>query len=188
MPLTVQNATTGVLTFLRRTDDPFDPGELFVAEELGRRAGRALENALLLGEVERFADLDRRRAAELEAILGAVEEGFLVADATGAVRSSNRAAERLLGGPVETLDDLLTSFVDAAGRSPREPPDPASGASPAATGQRLGRDCELPRGSAVGHRRPVDRRGGARRDRVPPRAGAPERPSWACCRTSCERR
>jgi signal transduction histidine kinase len=122
VPLTVQGATAGVLTFLRRTDEPFDPGELFVAEELGRRAGRALENALLLREVERFAELDRRRAAELEAVLGAVEEGFLVADSTGAIRSSNRAAERVLGGPVATLDELLNAFVDAAGRSPRNLP------------------------------------------------------------------
>ncbi len=119
LPLTIQGATSGVLTFIRRSDEPFDASEVAVGEELGRRAGRALEAARLHRQVEGLADLERRRAAELAAVLGAVEEGFLLADASGLIRASNRAAERLLGGPVTTLDELYAGLIDNSGQTPR---------------------------------------------------------------------
>jgi signal transduction histidine kinase len=125
LPLTIQGTTSGLLTFMRRTDDPFDPAELFVGEELGRRAGRALENARLHHQIESLAELERRRAGELEAVIGSVEEGFLLADASGVIRSSNTAAERLLGGPVRSLDDLRARLLDASGQTPRSLPGPA---------------------------------------------------------------
>lgn len=120
LPLTVEGVTRGVLTFVRHDEAPFDEAELAVGEELGRRAGRALENTRLFQQVADLADLDRRRAAELEAVLGAVEEGFLVADSEGAIRSSNSAAVRVLGGPVATVDELLSRLVDSAGHTPRK--------------------------------------------------------------------
>ncbi|HEY4752420.1 MAG TPA: ATP-binding protein, partial [Candidatus Limnocylindrales bacterium] len=125
LPLTIQGTTSGLLTFIRRTDDPFEPAEVSVGEELGRRAGRALENARLHRQIESLAELERRRAGELEAVIGSVEEGFLLADASGVIRSSNAAAERLLGGPVRSLDELLQRLLDASGQTPRSLPGPA---------------------------------------------------------------
>lgn len=120
LPLTIQGTTSGVLTFIRPSDEPFDASELAVGEELGRRAGRSLENARLHRQVEGLAELERRRAAELTAVLGAVEEGFLLADSSGKIRASNSAAERLLGRPVATLDELYAGLIDGAGHTPKE--------------------------------------------------------------------
>lgn len=127
LPIATQEGSVGALTFLRRGDLPFDPAELAVGEELGRRAGRALENTRLHQEVGRladlerqFAELERQRAAEMEAVLGAVENGFLVADASGTIRSSNPAALRFLGGPVATVGELLGRLIDTSGKPPRE--------------------------------------------------------------------
>lgn len=122
LPIPIAGATKGVLTFVRRGDRQFEPGEVAVGEELGRRAGRALESARLVQQVADLAEMDRRRAAEFEAVLGAVEEGFLLADADGVIRSSNSAAARVLGGPVTTLDELLDRLVDSAGHTPRALP------------------------------------------------------------------
>ena len=119
LPVTIHGATSGVLTFIRCSDQSFDPSELAVGEELGRRAGRALEAARLHRQVEGLAELERRRAAELAAVLGAVEEGFLLADSSGLIRASNSAAERLLGGPVTTLEELYAGLIDSSGQRPR---------------------------------------------------------------------
>jgi signal transduction histidine kinase len=119
LPLGTQGSLLGTLSVVRRGERAFDDVEVAVAEELGKRAARSLENARLHLQVRDLAELERRRAAELEAVLGAVEEGFLVADANGAIRSSNQAATRLLGGPVTTLEDLFDRLIDAAGRSPK---------------------------------------------------------------------
>ncbi len=123
LPLAVQGSTWGVLTFIRHSDRPFELAELNIGEELGRRAGRALENARLHQKVEELAELDRRRAAEIEAVLGAVGEGFLIADPSGVVRSSNRAATQMLGEPVATLDALLDRLLDSAGNSVKALPE-----------------------------------------------------------------
>ena len=122
LPLLIQGATSGVMAYVRRADQPFDAAEVAVGEELGRRAGRALENARLHRQVEGLAELERRRAAELSAVLGAVEEGFLLADSSGRIRASNAAAERLLGGPVSSLDELCAGLINAAGHRPKALP------------------------------------------------------------------
>ena len=61
--------------YLRRENRPYDADEVLVAEQLGDRAGRALDNARLHGEVALLADRERRHAAELEAAIGALGEG-----------------------------------------------------------------------------------------------------------------
>ncbi len=118
MPMRVWDRTVGAMAFFRREDRRYDPEEIAIAEELGDRAGRALENARLHGEVARLADHERRHAAELEAVLAALGEGILVAGPGGAIRSHNEAAIRLLGGPAATVGDLLDRLVDADGRRP----------------------------------------------------------------------
>jgi signal transduction histidine kinase len=118
-PLRVQDRTIGTLTVLRQADQRYGPDEMSVVEELGSRAGRALENARLHQEVARLADRELRHAAELEGMIAAIGDGILVADPDGVVRSSNAAANRLLGGSVGTIREVLARLVRPDGRSPR---------------------------------------------------------------------
>jgi GAF domain-containing protein/two-component sensor histidine kinase len=122
-PLRALGRTIGAIAFLRLEDRMYDAEEVALAEELGDRAGRALENARLHSEIGRLAERERRRAAELEAVVGTIREGILVADADGTIRSSNAAAIRLLGGPAGTTAALLGRLRDAAGGEPDALPD-----------------------------------------------------------------
>lgn len=122
-PLRALGRTIGSMTFLRLEDRGYDADEIALAEELGERAGRALENARLHNEIGRLADRERRRAAELEAVVGAIGEGILVADPDGSIRSSNAEAVRLLGGPAETTTALLARLLDSTGVRPTSLPE-----------------------------------------------------------------
>jgi signal transduction histidine kinase len=104
---------------MRRGDRPYDADEVGVAEQLGDRAGRALENARLHGEVGLLADRERRHAAELEAAIGALGEGILVTNPDGSIRMANEAAVRLLGRTVATVEELLDHLLDPDDRRPR---------------------------------------------------------------------
>ena len=119
-PLQTLDRTIGALTFLRRDDRGFDADETAAAAQLADRAAHAIENARLHRQVRRLAERESRRAGELEAVIGAVNEGFLVLDDSGIVQSSNAAARRLLGGDVATLEALLGRLKDAGEASPRE--------------------------------------------------------------------
>ena len=118
VPIRVLDRTTGAIVFLRREDRPYDADDVSVAEELGDRAGRALDNARLHGEVARMADHEQRHAAELEAAIGALGEGILVSDSDGSIRIANDAAVRLLGGPASTIDEVLDRLIDSDDRRP----------------------------------------------------------------------
>ena len=115
-PLRVLGRTIGALTFLRREPRPYDDREIAVARELADGAGRAIENARLHAQVGRLADREGHHGAELEAVIGAIGEGIIVAEADGSVRSVNAAADRLLGGRVESVADLLGRFRGAGAR------------------------------------------------------------------------
>ena len=111
VPLVARGRTIGALTLATA-----DSGRLFLesdlrlAEELGLRAGIALENARL------YETADDRRA-ELDAVLAAMAEAVLVFDPRGRLRLSNRAAERLFDRAVpQTLEDLRHRLApDVAG-------------------------------------------------------------------------
>ncbi len=112
VPIRVHEEATGALVFLRRDDRAYDADEVLIAEQLGDRAGRALENARMHGAVGMLADRERRHAAELEAAIGALGEGILVTDPDGSIRTLNGAAIRLLGGPVSSIEGLLDRLLD----------------------------------------------------------------------------
>jgi signal transduction histidine kinase len=79
--------------------------ELVLAEELGVRAGIALENARLYQESD-----DRR--AQLDAVLGALAEAVLVFDAKGKLELGNRTAQKLFAGKLpKTRAELLARFT-----------------------------------------------------------------------------
>ena len=117
VPIRLLERTTGAIVFLRR-ERPYDADDMAVAVELGDRAGRALDNARLHGEVARMADHEQRHAAELEAAIGALGEGILVTDPDGSIRIANDAAVRLLGGPASTVDEVLDRLIDSDDRRP----------------------------------------------------------------------
>jgi signal transduction histidine kinase len=103
---------------LRRENRRYDANEVSLATDLGDRAGRALENARLHGEVALLAEKQQRHAAELEAVIASIGEGIVVASPDGSVRSSNAAAVRLLGGAVGRLDHVLDRLLDADDHRP----------------------------------------------------------------------
>ena len=118
VPIRVHEEATGALVFLRRDDRAYDADEVLIAEQLGDRAGRALENARMHGAVGLMADRERRHAAELEAAIGALGEGILVTDPDGSIRMLNGAAIRLLGVPVSSIEGLLDRLLDADDKRP----------------------------------------------------------------------
>jgi PAS domain S-box-containing protein len=74
--------------------------DLALAEELGARAGIALENARLYQTAN-----DRR--AQLDAVLGALAEGVLVFDGQGELQMANTAAERMFARVPATYGELV---------------------------------------------------------------------------------
>ena len=93
----------------RSSTGGFTEADLPVAEVLGQRAAKAVENALLHQEVGRLAVVERDRAAELGSVLSAIGEGIVIFDPDGTVRSMNAAATRMLGGDVADEADIASA-------------------------------------------------------------------------------
>jgi signal transduction histidine kinase len=90
VPLVAGERALGALTLIRSdTERAYTRGDLDVAVELARRAGAAVERALLLRETQRLADAARA--------LEHVAEAVLLVDDAGIVRYWNSAAERMTG-------------------------------------------------------------------------------------------
>ena len=102
VPLTGRAAPVGALTLvMAESGRVLGERDVAVAEELGMRAGIALENARL------YQAADDRRA-QLDTVLAALAEGVLVFDASGQLRLSNKAADELFGGSSpSTMAELL---------------------------------------------------------------------------------
>jgi signal transduction histidine kinase len=101
VPLQLRDRVIGALLMgTRSSTRGFTEADLPVAEVLGQRAAKAVENALLHQEVGRLAVIERDRAAELSSVLSAIGEGIVIFDPEGKVRSMNAAATRMLGGDV----------------------------------------------------------------------------------------
>jgi len=101
VPLLARGRSIGVLTIGRTVAErPLDEHDLGLAQELGARAGIALENA-------RLFETARDRRAELDAVLAAMADAVLVFDASGRLRLTNRAAEQLFDhDPPRSVDRL----------------------------------------------------------------------------------
>jgi PAS domain S-box-containing protein len=68
VPLRARNAVFGAITFVAaESGRHYDARDLEVAEELGSRAGQAIENARLFADVEEARELLEQQATELEA-------------------------------------------------------------------------------------------------------------------------
>jgi two-component system phosphate regulon sensor histidine kinase PhoR len=80
----------GTITFVTaESERRYDESDLGFAEELGRRAGTAIENARLYAEAE-----ERARAAR---VLATVGDGVCLVDRDGVIRLWNPAAQAILG-------------------------------------------------------------------------------------------
>jgi PAS domain S-box-containing protein len=90
VPLSARGRTLGALALVRaETPTPFTNADLEFAEDLGRRAGVAVDNAQLYREAA-----ERAQAAR---VLAAVGDGVMLVDRAGMVRYWNRAAAAITG-------------------------------------------------------------------------------------------
>jgi two-component system phosphate regulon sensor histidine kinase PhoR len=119
VPLVARGRTIGALTLATADSGRlFRDSDLRLAEELGARAGIALENARL------YETADDRRA-ELDAVLAAMAEAVLVFDPRGRLRLSNRAALRLFDRDVPQTVEALRERL-ALGKPSAGATDPAA--------------------------------------------------------------
>jgi PAS domain S-box-containing protein len=129
-PMVGRHGAVGVLQLTQaESGRRFGPPDLELANELGRRAGMALENALLYETVR--DELDQRRRAEaalrrsetrFRAIFESSPHGMMMLDGLGRITATNPAAARLLGElPVPVGQDVLTYShpEDAEAERPR---------------------------------------------------------------------
>jgi PAS domain S-box-containing protein len=89
VPIVARGETIGILTLGSRIPDRFDEHDLDLAQELAGRAGVAMENARLVGEL-------RRRAQAAQA-LEFVGDGVFLVDRDNTILLWNPAAARITG-------------------------------------------------------------------------------------------
>ena len=91
VPLVARGKTIGVVSFVAtESGQRYDERSLALAEEVGRRAGVAIDNALLHREVKRAHD-------QLAIILQGVADGIIVYDKSNHIIYANEAAARVTG-------------------------------------------------------------------------------------------
>jgi len=96
VPLTVHDRVLGAITLATaESGRRYDETDLLFAEELGRRAATAIENARL------YQEADERAQASL--VLQSVADGVVLVDKEGIVRLWNPAAARITGLAVEDV-------------------------------------------------------------------------------------
>jgi PAS domain S-box-containing protein len=118
VPLVARGKTIGVVSFVSaESGKHYDQQDLELAEEIGRRAGVALDNARLYREMTQARD-------QLEIILQGAADGIIVYEKNGWISYANDAAAQLTGYPSASsllgtsLDNLLTRYtiVDEQGQ------------------------------------------------------------------------
>ncbi len=91
VPLIVSGRATGVVSFVSsESGRKYDQHDLALAEEIGRRAGVALENARLYRDAKQARD-------QLNIILQGVADGIIVHNKDGQIIYANEAATQLTG-------------------------------------------------------------------------------------------
>jgi signal transduction histidine kinase len=95
VPLETSGRVIGAMTLVRTDGPAYTPADLRVAEELGRRAAVAIENARNFERAQ-----DRARASQALEFVG---DGVLLVDAAGVIRLWNPAAASVTGLPTESV-------------------------------------------------------------------------------------
>jgi PAS domain S-box-containing protein len=99
VPMVARGRTLGAITLVSaESGRKYEEADLQLAEELGRRAALAVDNARLYEEM-------RGSRNELETILGGVADGVTAQDSSGWVVYANEAAARIFGYP--TAQEML---------------------------------------------------------------------------------
>ena len=99
VPMTARGRVVGALSIASATPNRHGVEDVAFLEDLGRRAGLALDNLRLLNEAERG-----RRF--LEAVLQQMPSGVVILDKTDSRFTANRQAEVLLGRVLPSLDAI----------------------------------------------------------------------------------
>ena len=99
VPMVARGRTLGAITLVSaESGRKYEEADLQLAEELGRRAALAVDNARLYEEMRGSRD-------ELETILGGVADGITAQDPSGRLVYANEAAARISGYP--TAQEML---------------------------------------------------------------------------------
>jgi PAS domain S-box-containing protein len=127
VPLVAHGRAFGAITLVSaESGREFGADDLALAEDLAGRAAAAVENARLYRDVtraqerlQRLAEAEHARAAELQAVIGAMGEAVLVVSPDGRVTLANPAVDALFpGASIDTYGALL-DLLDAHDRAPR---------------------------------------------------------------------
>ena len=90
VPMVARDRVLGTMTFVQaESGRVYDEIDLALAQDLGRRAAVAIDNAELFRQVEERAEAAR--------VLAAIADGVVLVDEAGIVRLWNPAAERITG-------------------------------------------------------------------------------------------
>ncbi|MBV9228643.1 MAG: PAS domain S-box protein, partial [Chloroflexi bacterium] len=101
VPLIARGRTTGVVSFVAtESGKRYDERDLALAEEVGRRAGIALDNARLYREVQQSRD-------QLDIILQGVADGIIAYAPDSRIMYANDAAARMTGSA--SIQDMLAT-------------------------------------------------------------------------------
>jgi PAS domain S-box-containing protein len=104
VPLVARGKTLGVVTFIHaESGRRYDENDLALAEEVGRRAGVALDNARLYREIKDARD-------QLDVILQGVGDGIFVQDSAGRTIFANEATAIIFG--YTSADEMLSTPID----------------------------------------------------------------------------
>jgi PAS domain S-box-containing protein len=98
VPLLARGEVLGTMTFgMAESGRNHSAADVHLAEELGRRAGVAIDNALLFRAQVRASAEARQNKAQLEAVLQSMSDGIVVLDMAGKVLLVNEAEARING-------------------------------------------------------------------------------------------
>ena len=115
VPLVARGKAIGVVTFVStESGRKFDERDLALAEEVGRRAGIALDNARLYQQVQQLAAIV---VSSSDAIIGKTVDGIITSWNAAAEKMYGYSAEEIVGKPITLLSppdrqDELTAIME----------------------------------------------------------------------------
>lgn len=97
VPLVARGRTLGAMTLVSHEPSRYGLDDVVFAEEIARRAGLAVDNALLFDHVKKAEERLRHQLDFTTAITGSLAEGVCALDLNGRIAFVNPAAETILG-------------------------------------------------------------------------------------------